>query len=338
MKKERFISAILMLSILLYPDILLAHHSHATIDNNDVRVLTGVVVKYGWAMPHVYLKVRAPNLDGELVEYSIEMGNPPSLVRQGWSKESLKSGDVITWQGAHDKNKSRNYSTAEWVEKDGIRLGATGNQVDQLEIMPSTDFSGLWTRDDPGGFNPHYLPPKDWPYTEFGQAMVDSFTESSNPMLECIDPGPPKSMILPYPHRIVRQDESTILIERDMMPVARVVHLDRDYPMDEPSVLGHSTGWFEGDQLVVETSNFVADRWGMQTGVDSSEQKHLVERFSLINGGMGLMAEITITDPVYLKEPKTINHYWRKLPDRELVQAPCTLESSRLWIEGGFVQ
>jgi len=338
MKKERFIPVILILSFLLYPDILLAHHSHATIDNNDVRVLTGVVVKYGWAMPHVYLKVRAPNLDGQPVEYSIEMGNPPSLVRQGWTKESLQSGDVITWQGAHDKNKSRNYSTAEWVEKDGIRLGATGNRVDQLEIKPSTDLNGLWTRDDPGGFNPHYLPPKDWPYTQFGQAMVDSFIESNNPMLECKDPGPPKSMLLPYPHRIVRQDENTILIERDMMPVARVVHLARDYPMGEPSALGHSTGWFEGDQLVVETTNFVADRWGMQTGVDSSEKKHLVERFSLINGGMGLMAEITITDPVYLKEPKTINHYWRKLPDRDLVQAPCTLESARLWIEGGFVQ
>ncbi len=122
------------------------------------------------------------------------------------------------------------------------------------------------------------------------------------------------------------------------MPEPRVVHLDRDYPVGAPSEKGHSIGWFEGDVLVVETTNFVADRWGMHTGVDSSEQKHLLERFSLINDGMGLMAEITITDPVYLTEPKTFNHYWRKLADRELVQAPCTLESSKLWIEGGFVQ
>lgn len=338
MKIARLQLVLLALLALLYPDFLLAHHSHATIDKNDVRVLTGVVTRYGWAMPHVFLKVRAPNLDGDIVEYSIEMGNPPSLVRQGWSKDSLQTGDVITWQGAHDKNKSRNYSTAEWVEKDGVRLGATDRQVEQLEIMPSTDFSGLWTRDDPGGFNPHYLPPTNWPYNSYGQAMVDSFTESSNPMLECIDPGPPKSMILPYPIRIVRKDESTILIERDMMPIARVVYLDRAHPPGTPSAMGHSIGWFLGDQLVVETSNFIADRWGMHTGVDSSDQKHLMERFSLINDGMGLMAEITVTDPVYLTEPMTFNHYWRKLPDRELVQAPCTLEASRLWIEGGFNQ
>jgi len=338
MKKEQFIPAILVLFAFLYPNLLLAHHSHATIDKDDVRVLTGVVVKYGWAMPHVYLKVRAPNLEGELVEYSIEMGNPPSLARQGWTKESLQSGDIITWQGAHDKNKSRNYSTAEWVEKDGVRLGATGNKVDQLEITPSTDFSGVWTRSDPGGFNPHYLPPVNWPYTPFAQAMVDSFDESSNPMLECIDPGPPKSMLLPYPHRIVRKDETTVLIERDMMPEPRVVHLDRDYPVGAPSAKGHSVGWFEGDVFVVETTNFIADSWGIHTGVDSSDQKHLLERFTLTNGGLGLMAEITVTDPVYLTQPHTFNHYWSKLPDRELVQAPCTLESSQLWIEGGFIQ
>jgi hypothetical protein len=338
MKKIQIISVFLVLFGLLNTSFAIAHHSHATIDENDVRVLTGVVVKYGWAMPHIFLKVSAPDFEGELVEYSIEMGNPPSLARQGWSKESLKTGDVITWQGAHDKNKSRNYSTAEWVEKDGVRLGATREQTIQLEILPSTDFSGVWSRDDQGGFNPHYLPPVGWPYTSFAQAMVDSFDESSNPMLACIDPGPPKSMLLPYPHRIVRKDETTVLIERDMMPEPRVVHLDRDYPMGAPSVKGHSVGWFEGEQFVVETSNFIADSWGIHTGVDSSEQKHLLERFSLINDGLGLMAEITVTDPMYLTEPKTFNHYWKKLPDRELVQAPCTLESSRLWIEGGFIQ
>ena len=88
--------------------------------------------------------------------------------------------------------------------------------------------------------------------------------------------------------------------------------------------------------MVVETKNFLADRWGSQTGVDSSDQKHLLEKYSLINGGMGLMAEITVTDPVYLSEPVTFKHYWKKLGDRKLVDAPCTLESSLLWIEGGF--
>lgn len=321
---------------LLHTGIVAAHHSHSTLDPNDVRVLTGTVVKYGWQMPHVFLKVKAPNREGKLVEYSIEMGNPPSMAREGWGKDTLKEGDVITWQGAHDRNKNRAYASAEWVEKNGVRIGTDGMQDVVTEVAPSTDFTGVWTRDDPGGFKPHYLPPTDWPYTPFAQALVDNFDEATNPALECIDPGPPKSTIIPYPHIISRPDASTILIERDMLPVLRVVHLDHSHPAGEPSTTGHSVGWFEGDVLVVETDNFLADRWGSHTGVDSSDQKHLLERYSLINDGMGLMAEITLTDPVYLTEPVTFNHYWKKLPDRGLVQAPCTLESSQLWLEGGF--
>lgn len=88
-----------------------AHHSHATLDPNDVRVLRGVVTKYSWSMPHVFLKVEAPNLDGKRVEYSIEMLHPAAMAEQGWSKDSFKPGDAITWEGEHDKNKARAYSS-----------------------------------------------------------------------------------------------------------------------------------------------------------------------------------------------------------------------------------
>ena len=321
---------------MFYCGLAVAHHSHATLDPNDIRVLTGTVTKYGWQMPHVFLKVKAPNQQGQLVEYSIEMGNPPSMAREGWGSDSLKVGDMITWEGSHDRNKDRAYSSAIWVEKDGVRIGTDpANQVTTI-VQPSTDFTGVWTRDDLGGFNPNYLPPTDWPYTPFGKALVDAFKEDQNPALDCYDPGPPKSTILPYPHIISRPDASTVLIERDLLPTPRVVYLDRNHAAGMPSTMGHSVGWFEGDVLVVETGNFLADRWGSQTGVDSSDQKHLLEKYSLINGGMGLMAEITVTDPVYLSEPVTFKHYWKKLGDRKLVEAPCTLESSLLWIEGGF--
>jgi hypothetical protein len=314
-----------------------AHHSHATLDPNDIRTLTGTVTRYGWQMPHVFLKVMAPNPEGKMVEYSIEMGNPPSMARAGWGKDTLKEGDVITWQGSHDRNKSRAYSSLSWVEVNGLRIG-TDDKVEVSTVAPSTDFSGVWTRNDPGGFKPNYLPPTDWPYTPFAKALVDAFDESSNPALDCYDPGPPKSTILPYPHIISRPDANTVLIERDMLPTPRVVHLDRSHPAGAPSTMGHSVGWFEGDVLVVETDNFLADRWGSHTGVDSSDQKHLLEKYTLTDGGMGLMAEITLTDPVYLSQPVTFKHYWAKLPDRELVQAPCTLESSQLWIEGGYTK
>ncbi len=308
-----------------------AHHSHASLDPDDVRVLSGVVTRYSWSMPHVYLKVEAPNPAGDVVEYSIEMLHPGAMAEQGWDKDTFKPGDRITWQGEHDRNKARAYSSLDWAERDGVRIGRGDSDAEQ--ILPSTDFTGLWNR---GPNQPTYFPPTGWPLTAKGEALVAQFSEDQNPVLECYDPGPPKSMTLPYAHRIRYQDASTLLIERDLMEDLRVVHLDRTAPAGPPSQMGHSVGWFENGDLIVETTGFTADRWGTHTGIDSSEQKQVRERFHLVDGGMGIEIEITVTDPVYLREPATFTHRWVKVAERELVRAPCTMESAKLWIEAGF--
>lgn len=308
------------------------HHSHASLDPNDVRVLTGVVTRYSWSMPHVYLKVEAPNPEGKVVEYSIELLHPGAMAAQGWDKDSFRAGDRITWEGQHDRNKARAYSSLEWAERNGVRVGhAEGD--DAAQIAPSTDFTGMWNR---GPNQPTYFPPEGWPLTAKGAALVAQFSEDQNPVLECYDPGPPKSMTLPYAHRIRYQDPATLLIERDLMDDTRVVHLDRSIPPGAPSKMGHSVGWFENGDLIVETTNFTADRWGTHTGIDSSEQKLVRERFRLTDGGMGIEIEITVTDPVYLSAPATFTHRWVKVADRELVRAPCTMESAKLWIEAGY--
>jgi len=311
-----------------------AHHSHASLNMDDIRIYKGVVVKYGWTMPHVYLKVRAPDADGNIVDYSIEMEHPPFMAARGWSKNTWKPGDRIIWEGAHDKNPDRHYTGLRWAEAgDGTRVGFTEEIV--KEIIPSTDFVGLWKRSDPGGFKPHYRPPVGWPLSEVGQAQVENFGEDQNPMVTCGNPGPPKSMIVPYPVVFTRPDENTLVMERELMEEKRIVHFDRDTPAGEPSKMGHSIGYFEGDTLVVETSNFIADDWGIHTGISSSAEKELVERFTLTDGGLHLEAQITVTDPVYLSEPHTFSHRWRKLPDRPVIQAPCTMEAAMLYLNAG---
>lgn len=331
---KRALSLALFTAVLLPLDGI-AHHSHSTINFDDVRLYSGVVTKYGWAMPHVYLKVKGPDDEGNLVEYSIEMGSPPSLVRRGWSKTTWKPGDRITWEGAHDRDPNRHYTALTWAEKgDGTRVGDTVGGEKPPE--PSTDFVGLWTRSDPGGFKPHYTPPEGWPLSELGQELVDNFDEDENPMVTCGNPGPPKSMLVPYPVKFSRPDENTLTMERELMKDLRIVHFDRDHEVGEPSKMGHSVGWFEGDTLVVETTNFIADKWGTHTGISSSENKHLLEKFSMSNGGLNLAVEITVTDSVYLSEPVTFSHHWRKLSDRDIVQAPCTMEAAMLYLEGGL--
>lgn len=309
-----------------------AHHSHASLNKDDVRLYSGIVTRYSWTMPHVFLKIDAPDPDGKVTEYTVELLHPPGMRRRGWSKETFSPGDRITWQGPHDRNLDRHYTGLAWAElADGTRLSM--DRANDGIAVPSTDFTGLWRRSDVGGFNPHYRPPEGWPLTERGQALVDGFHEDQNPAINCGYPGPPKSMLLPYPMMITRPDDNTVVIERELMPDPRIIHLNADGNSGERSALGYSMGRFEGDSLVVETDGFVDDKWGIHTGIDSSTEKHLVERFSLSEDGLYLTAEITVTDPVFLAEPVTFSHRWRKIADREVIQAPCTLEAAQLYLE-----
>lgn len=316
-----------------------AHHSHASLNKDDVRLYKGRVTRYSWTMPHVFLKIEAPDKDGNIVQYTVELQHPPAMARLGWNKTTWQPGDRITWEGPHDNNEDRHYTGMSWAETgDGTRLATSMRSaaVVQNDAVPSTDFTGLWKRSDEGGFNPHYKPPKGWPLSARGQEIVANFDEDQNPMVTCGNPGPPKMMIVPYPMVLTRPDEDTVVIERELMEDKRYVYLNGTGEMGEPSKLGYSIGRFEGDALIVETTNFIDDPWGSHTGVDSSSQKQLVEKFTMSDGGLFLHAEITVTDPVYLSKAHTFKHRWEKLADRPVIQAPCTMEAAQLYLEAGY--
>jgi hypothetical protein len=102
----------------------LAHHSFAAeYDNKKPVDLTGTVTKVEWMNPHArfYLDVK----DGDKVtNWEFELGSPNGLMRQGWTRNSMKIGDVINVQGAMAKDGS-NLANARTVKlTDGRKLFA----------------------------------------------------------------------------------------------------------------------------------------------------------------------------------------------------------------------
>jgi hypothetical protein len=345
----------LLFSMLAGPMSVLAHHSHASLDMNDVRTKTGVVTKYFWRAPHVYISAEALNEKGELVNYMMEMGSLPAMKGAGWDKDTWKTGDRITWQGPHDRNPERPYMGLRWAENaNGDRLFASSRdkkkyleekgikeEKAEARIEPALAIgSGTWFRSGPNGtrFKNVYSPEKamSWPLTAKTRTRAENFDESENPINECLYTGPPRAIVSLLNFNWSRPDDKTIIIDRDLWSYARVIHLDKDHPRGEPSNFGHSIGWFEGDELIVETDNFVAEVWGMYTGIDSSAQKQLRERYYLSNNGMQLNVEFTITDPVHLTEPTTVTHQWKKVADAELIKAPCSMEQAKFYITAGY--
>jgi len=67
-----------------------AHHSHASLDRNNIQLHKGIVIKYSWKMPHVFLGVNAPNSEGEVVENFIELLHPPGMKKKAGAGIILK--------------------------------------------------------------------------------------------------------------------------------------------------------------------------------------------------------------------------------------------------------
>ena len=83
----------------------LAHHSFAAeFDANKTTTLTGAVTKLDWINPHARLFVDVKAADGKLTSWEIELGPPAILMRSGWTKNSVKAGDMVTVNGALAKD------------------------------------------------------------------------------------------------------------------------------------------------------------------------------------------------------------------------------------------
>lgn len=73
----------------------LAHHSFAMFDMQKQVSLTGTVKEFQFNNPHCFIQLMVKG-KGEPEEWSIEMGAPAHLIRQGWNPSTLKRGDKIT--------------------------------------------------------------------------------------------------------------------------------------------------------------------------------------------------------------------------------------------------
>ena len=110
-----------------------AHHSFpAQYDIDKPIALTGKVTKVEWTNPHIFIYADVPDANGALVSWAFEMGGPNQLIRQGWKRDSLKVGDLVTFEGslARDGSKLVNARTVTMTET-GRKMFAGSSGGDQ---------------------------------------------------------------------------------------------------------------------------------------------------------------------------------------------------------------
>jgi hypothetical protein len=115
-----------------------AHHSIvAEFDPNQPIEFKGAVKKIEWTNPHIYTSIETTSADGKTVVYRVEGGPPNALYRQGWRKDTLKVGDVVTVKGIRAKSaQSFNVGQATITMSDGRRIfGTGGNRAASAETQ-----------------------------------------------------------------------------------------------------------------------------------------------------------------------------------------------------------
>jgi Family of unknown function (DUF6152) len=89
---------------------LAAHHSFAAeYDSSKPIFLQGTVTKIEWMNPHARFYMDVKDEKGNVANWEFEMGSPNGLMRQGWSRNAMKIGDVVNVEA--------------YAAKDGTKLG-----------------------------------------------------------------------------------------------------------------------------------------------------------------------------------------------------------------------
>ena len=105
--KVRIASVFAALSIFAVGPAALAHHSFAAeFDADQPLELTGTVTKVDWMNPHTFFYIDVETQDGQYELWALELGSPNGLARRGWTRDSLKIGDVVTVTGARARDGS----------------------------------------------------------------------------------------------------------------------------------------------------------------------------------------------------------------------------------------
>jgi len=90
-----------------------AHHSFAAeFDVNRPIKLTGTVTKIEWTNPHAWVFVDAKDDKGVAQNWAIELVGINDLLRLGWGRDKVKTGDVISIDGFGAKNGTNTVNAA----------------------------------------------------------------------------------------------------------------------------------------------------------------------------------------------------------------------------------
>ena len=169
------------------------------------------------------------------------------------------------------------------------------------------------------------LPLQPWAAELKKKRMADN--SKDNPDVWCLPIGLMQYHNHPQPRQIV-QTKNLTLITYESNYGLRYIYTDgRPAPHNDPQPwwFGYSRGWWEGDELVVETTNFLGDEragWLDVNGSPYTDALKMTERFRRPTFGT-MQIDVTIDDKKAYTKPFTVRVNHRLMVDSEMIEFIC---------------
>lgn len=170
------------------------------------------------------------------------------------------------------------------------------------------DLAGVWSGDNAITFSSEAPPLQPWAEAKF-KTMKPGYGpraswDSNDPVLDCLPPGMPRILLMPFPVEIVQMPSQVIMIfEYDHF--VRHIYTDRREHLAnmKSTWMGDSIGNWQGETFVVDTVGFNDKSWLDQVGHPHSEALHLVERIRRAD-------HETLQDDIEIDDPKAYSRAW----------------------------
>jgi hypothetical protein len=324
----------------------LAHSHHSSIgiyDEDNLVEIVGIVKSVRWRNPHPSYVVAVTDENGQTVDWEIETGSVSTLRLRGVDKDFIQVGDRVRLAGQSslrgrpemfaqnlllDNGQEvllRAVSTPYWpAGLNGVLYERRVNEAWAEEGRRTADgIFRVWRPifDDPEAY-PLYTAGIS-PLTEEAQAIKAQWDPRNSPFTMCRPKAMPYIMASAYPIEFEEQGDD-LLIRVEEFDTERLIHMDEPHSSapDTYSRLGYSTGRWDGETLVIETSMIEASVL-YTDGTPQSRAIELVERFDMNDAENRLNYRLSITDPEMFTETLEFTRYWVWQPDIRIQPYDC---------------
>src|SRR5260370_21672530 len=122
MKTKRWAVLIGAAGIVLVDGRVFAHHGRSNYDVTHTVTLKGIVTEFEWINPHALIHFDVTDENGKVEKWVGETNSPNTLSRQGWNRNTVKTGDQITLIGHRVKGGAYYCNFSKIIFADGKRL------------------------------------------------------------------------------------------------------------------------------------------------------------------------------------------------------------------------